>query len=404
MKRLIASMMLLLGVLACSSKSDDPVATTTTTAEVSAMTKAQTATAATATNSNGLTKGTSTVVISSLGQEDNGSLNAYGEVGALADFASESSCAASGWPSSGTSGDAGYAMNFLLCSVLKRPDGPDTVRGGFDRITGMLCAIGAVTYDSTARDVTATFSTACFSQTFVSTACQTITGDSTSTGPCTATVTVTGYSSVTGVAPSGFEKYLTISALSGQLLYTIAYTSTSTTIAGAMMNGLPTTTDSSITDAFAFYIDSTLGLLRYEGRFSGTNKRHMRINLIGTVDTALAVTNVETLSFVQGENFGSTGGLTVSVHGTPAAGRRIRIQSSSDVNVSTPSWTASNSDDNTCIGETGAACTGNSGIVATDNKFFFGTGSSFTSSKTWFTSNSYLASVTNTVDMDDIWD
>lgn len=358
------------------------------------MSKAQAATEASATNENGLTKGTDLVVASSLTK---------GPRPMTTSFNAETDCASSGWPASGTNGDVGYAMKFLMCRVLKRPDGPDTVRGGFDRLTGFLCAIGSVTYDSVERDVSVTFSTTCFSQTFVTTACTFING-SASDGPCSTTVAVTGHSSVTGVAPADYDKYLTIDALGGQVQYTIAHKSTATTVSGALMGGLPSSAAASIDQAFAFHVDAETGLLRYEGRFSGDNKRHMRINLLGEVSSALEVTNVETLSFVQGENFGGNSGLVVSVNGTPAAGRRIRVQTSSDLDQATPAWGAANADDNTCIGEGTPVCTGNSGIVATDKKFFFETGSGFTDAKTWFTSHSYLGSVSSTVDMDDIWD
>lgn len=194
-----------------------------------------------------------------------------------------------------------------------------------------------------------------------------------------------------------------MSALGGSVEYTIAYKSTSTTVSGALMRGLPSGADGDIDEAFAFHVDSEAGFLRYEGRFGGTNKRHMRIHLEGTISTSFSVEDVETLRFVQGENSGSNNGLVVSVAGTPAAGRRIRAQTSSNLNASTPSWATANSDDNTCIGDAGVACTGNTGIVATDNKFFFVDGSGFVSAKTWFTSNLDLSTVSSTVDLDDIW-
>jgi hypothetical protein len=335
----------------------------------------------------------------------NGLVNGSGLTVSRTAFNPATDCATSGWPATGTSGDVGYAMKFLLCSVLKSPDGPDTVRGGFDRIAGFLCAIGDVTYNDTPATVSVTFSTDCFSQTFVTTACTFING-SASDGPCSSEATVTGFSSVTGVAPAGFENYLTMTMLGGEINYTIAFTSTATVVAGACMGNLPTAPDNEVEDAFAFYIDATAGKMRYEGRFSGNNPRHMRINLIGAVSTDFAITNVETLSFVQGENFSSgTDGLIVSVHGTPSAGRKIRILQTSDTTAPTPVWSASNADDDTCIGEVGALCTANSGITAAgDSKFFFEAASGFTTAKTWFTNNSYLGTVSDTVDMEDIWD
>lgn len=354
--------------------------------EYSNVQKGQQATESVATDSKGLTNGSGLTVLST--------------------FNPDTDCAVSGWPSTGSSVDVGYAMKFLLCSVMKSPDGPDTVRGGFDRISGFLCAIGNVTYDNTQNSVPFTISTTCFSQSFVTTACTFLNG-SASDGPCSSTANVTGYTSTTGVAPAGFEKYLTITLPTANLNYTIAYTATSTTIAAACIDNLPTAADSDIKIAFAFYLDSTTGKMRYEGRFPDNNKRHMRINLLGQVSSDFTVSNVDTLSFVQGENFSSPSGsgLIVSVNGTPAAGRKIRIQSTSNM-TDTP-WSAANADDDTCIGELGATCDGNSGIVAAiadPKKFFFETGSGFTSSKTWFTNNSYLGSVSNTVDMDDIWD
>ena|GEM_PF-6076397 len=209
---------------------------------------------------------------------------------------------------------------------------------------------------------------------------------------------------MTGVAPSGFSKYMTISALSGLLNYTIAFNASSTTLSGAAMAGLPTTPDADVTDAFAFHIDATSGLLRYEGRFGDSNKRHMRMLIIGALNTAMSITNVETLRFVQGENFGTSGGgLTVSVDGTPSAGRRVRILSAPDMSIASPVWTAANADDQTCVGETAATCTGNSGIVPADQKFFFADGSGYTAAKAWFLANSFLGTVSNTVDMEDIW-
>jgi hypothetical protein len=354
--------------------------------EYSNIQKGQKATEAAATDSKGLTNGSDITVLST--------------------FTPSTDCAVSGWPATGTEGDVGYAMRFLLCSVLKSPDGPDTVRGGFDRITGFLCAIGSVVYDNAPKSITFTFSTACFSQNFVTTACTFFNG-SNSTGPCSTTATVTGFSSTTGVAPAEFEKYLTVSLPTANLNYTIAYTANATTISGACMDNLPTANDNEVKNAFAFYIDSTSGKVRYEGRFPDTNKRHMRINLIGTVSTNFEVSNINMLSFVQGENFSGGGGLIVSVHGTPPAGRKIRILNTSNMSVATPVWTAANADDTLCIGEVGAACVANTGIVqanANPKRFFFDTGTGFTTSKNWFTNNSYLGAASDTVDMDDLWD
>lgn len=358
------------------------------TSEYSGVQKGQKATEAIATDSKGITNGSGVTVMST--------------------FTPSTDCAVSGWPATGSSSDVGYAMKFLLCSVLKSPDGPDTVRGGFDRIAGFLCAAGDVTYDNITKSIPFTVSTACFSQTFVTTACTFLNGAA-SDGPCSTTADVTGYLSSTGVAPSQFEKYLTISLAAASLNYTIAYTSTSTAIAAACMDNLPTASDINVKNAFAFYLDSATGKLRYEGRFPDNNKRHMRINLAGQVSTGFAVSNVEALSFVQGENFSSPSGsgLIVSVQGTPTAGRRVRILNTNNMGDTTPTWSAANADDTMCIGEVGATCAANTGIVAAGSsprKFFFEAGSGFTSSKTWFTNNSYLGSVSDNVDMDDIWD
>jgi hypothetical protein len=382
-------------VAGCTKSSDSPAAAAPVSAELTAMTRARSATQAAATNSNGLTKGAGITV---------GLLNEQSPM--AVDFDFENECATSGWPTETDKSTAGYAMKFLICSVLKSPNGPDTVRGGFDRIAGFLCAIGPIAYDGVEKSVSVTFSTACFSADFTEDACSYISGTTTA-GPCTATATVAGYSDVTGVAPAGFEKYVTFSALDGEVKYTFAHQSTATTIAGAAMEGLPSTADGSVESAFAFYIDQTSGTLRYEGRFPEGNKRHIRINLVGEVSTAMEVTNVESLAFVQGENFSTSGGgQIISINGTPSAGRRVRIRQSSG-GFSPATWSAVSADDNSCIGESSATCTANTGIVAADgtsnNPFFFVTGSGYTSSKTWFTSNSYLGGVSDTLDLDDLW-
>lgn len=388
-----AGLFLLQFAVGCSSPSNG-AGVERLTAEQSSIEKGQKATEAAATNSNGLTNGSGLTVLAMPSLERSG-------------FTAETDCAVSGWPATGSSGDVGYAMKFLLCSVLKRPDGPDTVRGGFDRISGFLCAIGNITYDSTPKSVPITISTNCFSQTFVTTACTFFSG-SASTGPCSSTATVGGYLNNAGVAPAQYEKYVTISLSGGSITYTIAHTTTATTISAACMDNLPTGDDSNTESTFAFHLNSTTGKLRYEGRFPGNNKRHMRINLSGTISTDFAVTNVDGLSFVQGENFTTSGaGLIVSVNGTPAAGRRIRIRTTSDMASPIPTWGLANADDNICIGEVSATCVANSGIIeagANPKKFFFDTGSGHTGSKTWFTNHSYLGGVSDTVDMDDIWD
>lgn len=392
MKKVFGLIICVITIFACQKKSEDAAESSSSgSAEYQSMNKARTATQATATNSNGITNGTGYVVASSLN-----------EISPLStSFNAESDCAASGWPATGNFSDAGHALKFLMCSVLKSPDGPDTVRGGFDRIVGLLCAAGDITYDGVARDITFVISTACFSQTFVTTACTYLNG-SASNGPCSGTGTVTGHTGVTGVAPASFTKYLTISLLSGAVKYTIAHVTTDSTFAAACIEGLPTDTFTGSESTFSFFIDATNGLLRYEGRFPGTNKRHMRINLQGTINTALEVTNVDGLKFVQGENFSGGGGQIVSVSGTPSAGRRIRTRNTSGFPAT---WSASSSDDNTCVGESSATCAANTGIVqGADEKFFFVNSSGFTTSKDWFTNNSYLGSVSNTVDMDDLWD
>lgn|GEM_PF-6311744 len=153
--------MALFVALGCNSKKDEAATAAPANNDYLNMNKGMAATEAAGTNSNGLALGSGLSV----------SVIPLSQVDALAAFNPETDCATSGWPAVGTSGDVGYAVKFMLCSVLRRPNGPDTVKGGFDRITGFLCAVGPVTYDNTARTVSMTFSTSCFSQNFVTNAC-----------------------------------------------------------------------------------------------------------------------------------------------------------------------------------------------------------------------------------------
>lgn len=397
--RFTLALVLLASVLGACAKNDSPTEQNSgASAEYTAMLKAQAATQDAATNSNGLVKGTGLTVSTFVDL-----VNTPAPL--LSAWDPETDCESSGWPDSSlNSSDSGYAFKFLLCSVLKRPNGPDTVRGGFDRITGMLCAIGDISYDGQTRTKDITISTTCFSQSFVTTACTFING-SASDGPCTASAQIMGNANDGSVAPSTFDRYVTMSILDGEVEYTFAHKITSTSVAGACMEGLPTASSSGA--AFAFFLDSTAGVLRFEGRFDSNNERHMRINLEGTVSTALAITNVNNLQFVQAENFSDGGsnksGKYISVSGTPSAGRRFKINDSSDLTAGTIVWSPG-ADDDECVGETGVTCSGNAGIVPTDTKFFFLSGSGFTTSKTWFGSHSYLGDVSNSVDMNDLWD
>ena len=78
-------------------------------------------------------------------------------------------CKATGAPVEGvvTGGTGKYAALVAYCNFARHPDGPDTVLGAIDRVQGILCALGDLTYDGTQRTIKMKFTTACFTQTFV---------------------------------------------------------------------------------------------------------------------------------------------------------------------------------------------------------------------------------------------
>jgi hypothetical protein len=284
--------------------------------------------------------------------------------------------------------DALFPLYNLYCLVLKRPDGPDTVRGVLDRTSGWLCATGNIVYDGTPVTKTITISTACFSQSFVDTAATVV-----PTGQFEATVT--GYDDVTGVAPASFEKYFTFVALmpdgSELVNYTIAVKSTDDQRVVAVLD--TDEDDATNNAAFAVFMDKSTGVMKVEGRFPQHN-RHFRFHMEGTLSSSFELENVEDLHFINAESSEYQ-----SLSGTPAAGRWLRYDNYPG--------SLSHAGDGICYGETGAACTGNQTglVVANGTKDVFTLASGHSTSATWFSTNSYLGSTGDlTADPDaDIW-
>ena len=357
----------------------------------------------TATNSEALILSAATSNLSSAGSADSGLANggptAIGL--ATASFNVDDDCTSSGTLSSSySSSSTGWPLYTAYCNLVKRPNGPDTIRGAVDRASGWICAVGNITFDGQAREVSLKITTDCFSEGFVTMAVESL-------GTDTITSTVTGYNSVTGIGPTDFSRYLTFE--SSIVNYTILVKDEANIKSIAVREGLP---DAESDTVFSVYMNQSAGVMKVEGRYSpqdsddtcdsnddNTNCRHIRFHMVGTLDSNFGITNVEQLHFLGGEQT-----YFISLSGTPAAGRTLRYRTTNDMYATSP--TAS-TDDGECYGETDAACTDNSGILVTDSGYLFnGTrGTAWTTAKEWFTNNSYLgASVDLTTDPDsDLW-
>jgi len=354
-------------------------------------------------NSEALILSTAATNLSSAGSSDSGLANGGPTSIGLttAAFNVDDDCTSSGTLSSSYStSSAGWPLYTAYCNLVKRPNGPDTIRGAVDRASGWICAVGNVTFDGQARELSLKINTDCFSEGFVTMAVEQL-------GTDTITSTVTGYSSITGIGPTDFSRYLTFE--SSIVNYTILVKDETNIKSIAVREGLPSTESSTV---FSVYMNQSAGIMKVEGRYSpqdsddtcesnddSTNCRHIRFHMVGALDSNFGITNVEELHFLGGEL-----SYYVSLSGTPAAGRTLRYRTTSDVYASAPT---AFTDDGECYGETGAACTDNTGILVTDaNYLFSGTrGTTWTTGKEWFVNNSYLgATVDLTTDPDaDIW-
>jgi hypothetical protein len=320
---------------------------------------------------------------------------------ALAGFDVEDDCKDSGTVSDDfSSSQTGWPLYTAYCNIVKRPDGPDTIRGALDRASGWVCGIGDIVYDGEAREIEMEITTDCFSKTFVDMVDQEL-------GTTTLDATVTGYDDVDGVGPDGFEKYLTFET--DIVTYTILVHEGDDTRAIAVKDGLP---DAESGDTFSVYMDKANGAMKVEGRFSpvneddtcdsnddDTNCRHVRFEMSGELNEDFEITNVEDLHFLGGE-----ASYYVSLSGTPADGRVLRYRTTGDDYATASAST----DDGECYGEDDATCSGNSGILVTDPAYLFnGTrDSDWTNAALWFEESSFLGStdeLTESADAD-IWE
>lgn len=152
-----------------------------------------------------------------------------------------------------------YPLYNVYCGLLKRPDGPDTVKGAIDRISGWLCAMGDITYDGIAKTKTITVSTDCFSQAFVTTVFNYL-------GKYTITATLTGYDTIGSFAPADFEKRITFVA-TDIVNYTIAIKDTVDDKAIAILGE-----NGNMDEVFAVYMNKTAGTMKVEGRFPSDSR------------------------------------------------------------------------------------------------------------------------------------
>jgi len=376
---------LITALAACSGSSSTGGSATSMSAEAQIMSKATTALESASTTSSGLLDGT-------------GYTSSMVTAASRADINPDTDCKASGGPNDGASD---YALKIIYCGLMKRPDGPDSVRGGLDRASGFLCALGTIPYDNTPHTVTMTLSTACFSDAFMAIVHSQVCTHG--EDPCTVPMTVTGHSSATGVGPSFYEKYFTVSGLSGEVSYTVLIKDTEDVKAAAFMYGQPDALDADVNSTFAVYMNKATGILRYEGRFAGGSShahRHIRANLQGTMDSNFNYTDVQTLQYTHGEYYDDNNSAWyLTFAGTPADGRRLFYKSTTDLTAGSVTWN-NNTDDNTCVGEAGADCNPETGIsVMGKDYFFYG---SYTSMKTWFNTLSDIGNA-GTIDMDDVW-
>ncbi len=318
------------------------------------------------------------------------------------DFDYKTDCKTSGTPVDTFSNTSpGYPIYYIYCNLMKRPDGPDTIRGAIDRASGWLCALGKVNYDGKARKVKMKITTSCFSEEFTDMAVEYLGGKN------TIEATVKGFKSPGDVVPSDFDKYLTFDA--GELVkYTIAVKEGSNERAIAVYGGLPGEDEG---DAFSIYMNKADGEMKVEGRFAPPEGelcsdksdeifcRHVRFHMIGELNSNFEITNVEDLHVLLGERT-----YMISLSGTPAAGRKLRYLNGTD---DWDSSSAASDDDEECYGEDGALCTDNDGIIIPDGGgiYVFADGSGYTLSKDWFAENSYLGTTGNLTDAGaaDIW-
>lgn len=132
-------------------------------------------------------------------------------------------------------------------------------------------------------------------------------------------------------------------------------------------------------DVYAYQLDTTDGVLRYEGTFQGyeagnsdSSSRHLRFKIVGTVDQAGTFSDVASIEGLVGGAMGTTmptnAGIEIqSIKGTPADGFRLLRYTVTDWAGADPLYASSVTlaEESGCYGDGG--CMGNTGIeILTD--------------------------------------
>lgn len=292
-------------------------------------------------------------------------------------------CENSGNPKSGQidGGNGKYAGLVAYCNFSMHPDGPDTVLGAIDRVQGILCALGKLTYDGTERTIKMKFTTDCFSETFVDMAVKEL-------GTNEVDAIVTAKEPVTAdLGSTEYAKYITFNIPTVGFAYDIIYKQDGAVLSAAIRE--PKDDDGNATDHgtyFAIKLDrgattDAEGSVTVDGRFTQTTEqnggspsvRHVRAYSKGKYDlTTNTLTTASTIEFITADYSKNTGsGYFRSVKGNPTDGFSGIVSSASgSTTLSDHSiWTITG-DQRACYGD--GACTGNDGIYvksADDLKF-----------------------------------
>jgi hypothetical protein len=288
-------------------------------------------------------------------------------------------CKTSGTPkeSTYTSGTGKEAAMYGYCNFAMHPDGPDTVLGAIDRVKGMLCAFGDLTYDGVERTVKFKFTTDCFSKTFVDMVAEQLGADREFSATLTASEPVKS-----DFGSTEYSKSITFDVPEVSFSYDILYTQNGSVLSAAIKDGTGVDADGSY---FAINLDrgataTSEGALRVDGRFtvkddtsnsSPPASRHVRAYATGMYD--LVTSSMTTLSKVEfiTADLRSTGNASLrSIKGTPTDGvYAIKVDVSTAADTDYAAYTPT-SEATYCFGD--GDCTGNTGInvsSADDLKF-----------------------------------
>jgi len=259
-----------------------------------------------------------------------------------------------------------FPLYDIYCNIMKRPDGPDTIRGAIDRATGFMCALGNVTYDGVKRTKTLKISTNCFSKTFVDVVASEF-------GVSSIEAQVQAFPSAAGKA-AGFDKFIELRATLKNkvspgndkvITYDIAVKMNDNERALALLD-LEGSDESS---AFALYMNRSTGVMKVEGHNyrDGVFERSVRYNVKGNLSTRFELSKIDLLQAITDES----GSSYISISG-PKTGRMLRTDGYPN-------------GDNKCYPNGG--CAGNTGIQLVS--------AIFTDPATWFASNAFLGSHAN---------